>query len=256
MTSGAPAEASVDFYNQLLRLPCSDKEAIGHIEFRLRALRRKQPNELQTIVALLQALTMGGKTGEAIDTADHLWGQRDWLDTDRQLTFLAQLSSLGMFGRAKELAVKFLDVPGLCANPEFILLVVHIAVGAGDLDLMHTAADCEVDATLSRQIEAFVEELQRLGLDSHFERHQATVQNVIYGHQCSYLPIFYDAEAPELSVYVYANERREKRRLLENEIDDALADYFAEEGVDPGLFVPLITTQVLDISARHAPRIN
>ena len=256
MTSGAPAEASVDFYNQLLRLPGSDKEAIGHIEFRLRALQRKQPNDLRTMVALLQALTMGGKTGEAIVTADRIWGQRDRLDTDRQLTFLAQLCDLGMFGRAKDLAVKFLDVPGLRANPEFVSLVVHIAVGAGNLDLMRTAADCEADVTLSRQIESFVEELQRLGLYSHFERHQAIVQNVFYGHQCSYLPIFFDAETPELSVYVYANERRENRRLLENEIDDALANYFAEEGIDPGLFVPVITTQVLDISARDAPGSN
>lgn len=256
MTSGVPAEASVDFYNQLLQLPGSDKEAIGHIEFRLRALQRKQPNDLRTMVALLQALTMGGKTGEAIDTADRLWGQHDWLDSDRQLTFLAQLSDLGMFGRAKELVVKFLDTPGLSADPEFILLVVHIAVGAGDLDLMRTAAGWETHATLSRQIMSFVEELQRLGLVSHFERHQATVQSVVYGHQCSYSHIFYDAEAPELSVYVYANERRENRRLLENEIDDALANYFAEEGIDPGQFVPVITTQVLDISARHAPRSN
>ena len=256
MTSGAPAKASIDFYNQLLRLPCSDKEAIGHIEFRLRALRRKQPNDLQTMVALLQALTMGGKAGEAIETADYLWGERDWLDTDRQLTFLAQLSSLGILGRAKELAVKFLDAPGLCANPEFISLVVHIAVGAGDLDLMRTAVDCEMDATLSRQIESFVEELQRLGLDSHFEQHQATIRNVVHGHQCSYWPIFFDAEAPELSVYIYANKGREDRRLLENEIDDALAKYYVEQGVDPSLFVPLITTHVLDISARHAPRVN
>ena len=256
MTSGAPAKASVDFYNQLLRLPCSDKEAIGHIEFRLRALQRKQPNDLQTMVALLQALTMGGKTSEAIDTADYLWGQRDWVDADRQLTFLAHLSDLGMFDRAKELAVKFLDTPSLCADPEFMSLIIHIAIGSGDLDLMRTAADWELHAAPSRQIKSFVEELRRLGLDSHFERHQATVQNVIYGHQCSYLPIFYDAEAPELSVYVYANERREKRRLLENEIDDALANYFAEEGIDPDLFVPLITTQVLDISALHAPRTN
>lgn len=256
MTSGVPAEASVDFFNQLLRLPGSDKEAIGHIEFRLRALQRKQPSDLRTMVALLQALTMAGKTGEAIDTADYLWGQRDWLDTDRQLTFLTQLSDLGMFGRAKELAVKFLDAPGLRANPVFMSSIVHIAVGAGDLDLMRTVANWESHVTLSRQIESFVEELQRLGLDSHFERHQATVNSVIYGRQCSYWPIFYDAEAPELSVYVYADERREERRLLENEIDDALANYFAEEGIDPGLFVPVITTQVLDISARHAPGSN
>ena len=252
MTSGVPAEASVDFYNQLLQLPCSDTEAIGHIEFRLRALRRKRPNDLQTMVVLLQALTMGGKTGKAIDTADYLWGRRDWLDADRQLTFLAQLSDLGMFGRTKKLAAKFLDAPGLFADPAVVSLMLHVAVGAGDLGLMRTVAGGEMHATRSRQIKSFIEELQRLGLDSHFEQHQATVQNVIYGHQCSYWPIFYDAEGPELSVYVYANERREKRRLLENEIDDALANYFAEKGIDPSLFVPLITTQVLDISARHA----
>ena len=173
-----------------------------------------------------------------------------------RITFLAQLSDLGMFGRTKNLAAKFLDVPGLRADPAFVSLMLHVAVGAGDLDLMRTVAGWEMHATLLRQIKSFIEELHRLGLDSHFEQHQATVQNVIYGHQCSYWPIFYDAEAPELSVYVYANERRENRRLLENEIDDALANYFAEEGIDPGLFVPLITTQVLDISARHAPGKN
>lgn len=256
MTAGVPAEASIDLYNKLISLPCSHKEEIGHIEFRLRALTRKNPGDLRITVALLQALTMLGKAVEAIETADYLWGQRDWLDTEIQLTFLAQLSGLGMFDRAKELAASLLDKPDLRANPVFVELIIHVAVGAGDLDLLRTAADSQAHPAQSRQIKSFLEELQRLGLDSHFEQHQATVQNMIHGRQCSHLPIFFDAEAPELSVYIYVNETREERRILENKIDDALVKYYAEEGIDPWLFVPLITTHVLDISAGHPPRVN
>lgn len=256
MTSGVPAPASVDLFNKLIRLPGSNKQEIGQIEFRLRALQKKKPNDLRTAVALLQALAMLGKTSEAIDKANTIWQAVNWLDTDVQLTFFSHLADLGMFDRAKKLAASLLDKPGLRANPEFLGSIIVVAVGGGDLDLLRTATNLPLDPEISRRIESFMVELQRLELDSHFERYQANVRNVMYGHQCSYLPIFLDAEAPELSVYIYINKGREARRLLENEIDDALANYFAEEGVDPGLFVPLITTQVLDISARHAPRVN
>ncbi len=256
MTSGVPAPASVDLFNKLIRLPGSNKQEIGQIEFRLRALQKKRPSDLRTTVALLQALTMLGKTSEAIETADYLWGQRDWLDTETGRTFLENLTSLGMSDCAKELAVKFLDKPDLRTNQGFVELIIHIAVGAGDLALLRTVADWQVFPEVSRWIGSFVEELRRLGLDSQFKQHQAVVRNIAYGHQSSYLAIFFDAEAVELSVYIYVDEPREERRLLENEIDDALAKYYVEQGVDPSLFVPLITTHVLDISARHAPRVN
>ena len=256
MTSGVPAPASVDLFNKLIRLPGSNKQEIGQIEFRLRALQKKKPNDLRTAVAFLQALTMLGKTSEAIEKADTIWQAVNWLDTDVQLTFFGHLADLGMFDRAKELAASLSDKPGLRANPEFLGSIIQVAVGAGDLDLLRTATNLALDPKISRRIESFIEELQRLGLDSHFERYQATVRYVMYGHQCSYFPIFFDAEVPELSVYIYVNKGREERRLLEIEIDDALAKYYVEQGVDPSLFVPLITTHVLDISARHAPRVN
>ena len=72
MTSGVPAPASVDLFNKLIRLPGSNKQEIGQIEFRLRALQKKKPTDLRTTLALLQALTMLGKTSEAIETADYL----------------------------------------------------------------------------------------------------------------------------------------------------------------------------------------
>ncbi len=256
MTSGVPAPASVDLFNKLIRLPGSSKQEIGQIEFRLRALQKKKPNDLRTTVALLQALTMLGKTSEAIDKANTIWQAVNWLDTDVQLTFFGNLVDLGMFDHAKELAASLTDKPGLRANPEFLGLIIVVAVGGGDLDLLRTATNLPLGPEISRRIESFMEELQRLELDSHFEQYQANVRNVMYGHQCSYLSIFLDAEAPELSVYIYVNRGREARRLLENEIDDASTKYCVEQGLDPGLFVPLITTHVLDISARHPLRIN
>ena len=256
MTSGVPAQASVDLFNKLIRLPGSNKQEIGQIEFRLRALQKKRPNDLRTTVALLQALTMLGKTSEAIETADYLWGQRDWLGAEVQLTILVQLINLAMFDRAKELTARFLEQPELRLDPEFVGSIIHIAVGAGDIALLRTVADWQVFPEVSPRIGFFVEEVRRLGLDSQFKQHQAVVRNIAYGHQSSYLAIFFDAETVELSVYIYVDEPRKERRLLENEIDDALAKYYLEQGVEPGLFVPLITTQVFDISARHAPKAN
>ncbi len=55
---------------------------------------------------------------------------------------------------------------------------------------------------------------------------------------------------------MYVNKGREERRLLENEIDDALTKYCLDQGVDPGLFVPLITTHVHNVTARHAPGVS
>ncbi len=120
MTSGVPAQASVDLFNKLIRLPGSNKQEIGQIEFRLRALQKKKPNDLRTTVALLLALTMLGKTSEAIDKANTIWQAVNWLDTDVQLTFFGHLGDLGMFDPAKELAASLLEKPGLRANAEFL----------------------------------------------------------------------------------------------------------------------------------------
>ena len=168
------APTSIDLFNKLILLPGSNKQEIGQIEFRLRALQKKKPNDLRTTVALLQALTMLGKTSEAIETADYLWGQRDWLDAEIGRTFLENLASLGMSDRAKELVVKFLDKPDLRTNPGFVELIIHIAVGAGDLDLLRTAVNWQVHPEVCRRIESFIQEIRTLGLESHFEQHQTT----------------------------------------------------------------------------------
>ena len=82
------------------------------------------------------------------------------------------------------------------------------------------------------------------------------VRNAVYRQQCSYLAVFFDADGPELSVYIYMDKQREERRILESKIDDALLKYCADQGIDSSLFVPLITTNVLHVSAHHAPKVN
>jgi len=160
-----------------------------------------------------------------------------------------------MLDRAKELSAIILNTPALRADPEFVGFLIQAAVGAGDIELLKTISDWQVHPEISRRINLFVEELQRLGLEPHFKQHQSIVQSMVYGLQSSYLAIFFERETIELSVYIYVNETRDERRLLEDRIDDALAGYYRENGVGSGQFVPLITTHVLDISARHPPRI-
>lgn len=254
MTSGVPVEASIDLYNKLIALPYSEKQEIGQIEFRLRALKSKNPSDLRTTVAFLQALIMSGKTGEAVETADYLWSRRNWLDTDVQITFLGQLTDLGACSRAKELLLNLQERRILPDSPELLGFIVQISIGLGDIELLRTVVERPIHPDQSRQIKSFLHELKRLGLDSHFERHQAIIQDVVNGFQCGYSAIFFDTEAPELSIYIFVDEPREKRRHLENRIDDALLRYYSEQGLDPAAFVPLITTQILDTTVRHAPK--
>ena len=60
-----------------------------------------------------------------------------------------------MFDRAKELTARFLEQPELRLDPEFVGSIIHIAVGAGDLALLRTVADCQVFPEVPRRIGFF-----------------------------------------------------------------------------------------------------
>ena len=56
-------------------------------------------------------------------------------------------------------------------------------------------------------------------------------------------------EGLELTICFFMRADRKERRLLEQEIDDALIKYYADNKFDPAAYVPLVNTLVLDIAA-------
>lgn len=254
MPPGAPAPASIDLYNKLIHLPYSDTTSIGQIEFRLRQMRRKDSTDVRAAVALLQALLMSGKAEEAIELADWIWGVQSWLEYDTKETFSTQLIHLGHFDRSKEFIIPLIDAPEIKNRDELILWASYVATGLGDLQQLQKIAEKTPDRDLQMFIEAFRAKLLETDLERHFSKHQSIVHDVVFGHQCAYHvnPLEIDEE-PELSVYVFVDAPRLERRRLEDQIDAALETYYRDAGIDPGAYVPLITTSILNIAGCPPP---
>jgi hypothetical protein len=157
-----------------------------------------------------------------------------------------------MYDRARELASALLVERGDTPRPSLVGGAIQVAVGTGDVELLKKVPEWGISSDFRDQIEGFVSELQRAGLESHFARHQSIVHEIVSGDLCSHLGIFQKNDGRfELSVYIYVNEERSVRRGLEERIDAALAEYYTDQGLDPTAYVPLITTSVLDLTARH-----
>lgn len=261
MTSGVPVAASVELYNQLLSLPFSDREGIGRIEFRLRQLRRQMASDPRIAVATLQALLMAGKPGDALELADWIWDQRARLTPDVERTFGSQLMDLASYDRARSILEPKLAATDDALSSDLYPLIRYLAFGQGDLALLERVASVigrsavEHDRQAAEALAGFAAVVRDIGLERHFARHQGIVADILRGHQCTVHFLLVARErGPELIVYSYVAAGRAERRVLEARIDEALARYYEARGLPSAVHVPVITTNVIDLAACHAPK--
>lgn len=147
-----------------------------------------------------------------------------------------------------------IDASEIEISGQYILRSWYLATGLGDLDLIQKIAERTPDRKLRQFIEAFLAKLLKMDLATHFSKHQSVIRDVLFGHQCAYHVNALEVdEEPELSVYVFVDAPRLERRRLEDQIDAALETYYRDAGIDPGAYVPLITTSVLNIAGCSPP---
>lgn len=252
MPAPETAPAVVHLYNELNRLPWSERQRIEQIEWRLRQLRRHRPTDLRTAVALLYAVVRAGKAADAIELADWVWGLRQQIEDEVVYTYIAVLIHIGMYGRAATLTESLLrDSTGTKSKDVKDLLndYWHAAIGSGDPQMLRHLLTIAGETPSGRKIAAFLAALSEERFYEAFHDHQQIVQRTVFGMQCAYSSKLYHKEDDvELAVYIGVDAPRMQRRLLEAKIDDALDAFYASVGLPEGVHVPLVTTTILELS--------
>ncbi len=248
MSAAQPASESVNSFNALIQLPFEKRDEIRALEWKLRGLHRKSPSDMETAVALLVALIMVGNAYEAHKLASRIFDQRQLLSQHTELTLVNSFVSLGLFERF--FAFSNAKEESLRNDPTQIARAFVAAYGLGDISRIRQLASISDNLERKRLSENFLSCLSSHNLDTHFSGHQNTVQEVMGGRYTEYHAFPSEGGNGELEVIIFVDAETKERRLMENEIDDALASYYEGLGVDPMLHTKAITTLVMDISSR------
>lgn len=244
--------SAAELHHRLVALPLSAQEEIRAIEWQLRLLHRRAPDDPVAAVALLDAFVRGASLPEAILLADRLWGARGRLDEADALAFIDCLSALGSFERALRLAWEMPDGDLRRRAGRARMLA---ALGQGDMAAAR--AGC-VAAGLEKplfRLNTFDAALEVWSLVEHFPAHQSIVNAMTRGRQVGFEAHLTPAdvgEGVEFAAHILVPAPAEERRRLEADIDAALARHYVGAGMNPGAYAPLVTALVLDPAARRA----
>ena len=242
MPSPAAAKESVTLYNELVHLDMVEQERIRAIAWRLRLLSRKRQHDLTIKVALLQALVMSGAAAEALVLSDKIWAARGQLPDEQRYTFADCLRDLGEFEKSLELVV------GLAPSTDLPALITQNLVGSGDISALRESSKLSGGEPTAR----FLRKLEEKGIASHFADHQRIVNQHLRGTAAlrhSFIVEAEEADAPELVNYAFADLDRDARRKLEDQIVDALMDYYRRSGLAGDVFIPELVVILLPLAA-------
>lgn len=251
MPSASPAEAAVEFHNQLVHLPYTEQEAIRQITWKLRQLHSKNRHDAATAVALVEALAMSGEAEEAAETADLVWGWRDQIEHQYLASFAHSLVGLGMYERAIALAQHLGE--GGRAPPDVVSALLGAAIGIGDAAILQELSSKGTVPNGADAHSTLLTEFESANLTIAFKNTQRSIAGLTRGVQVAYAALFTATEeGPELATFVFVALPRKERRELEQAIDDATDRELSELGLPPGAMLPMVTTTVLPHTAHWA----
>lgn len=221
----APAERKVvQLYNELICLPCDQEERIRAIAWQLRGLHRQQPHEIDIRVALAQATAMSGDAEEARAIAFALWHHRARMDGAVLWSYAECLLDLAMYEKAAEVLERF---AGQAALERISAALRDVAIGRGDATFfagLMTGAAPELVPLLQLLVRH----------SDYFRARQAAVRRVVEGRQVAYettLVLSDYGSDGEINIGIFVAGDVAERRMLEQRIDDAVAQVSAEFGV-------------------------
>lgn len=255
MVTGQPAKSTINLFNNLIKLPYSERDEIRALEWQLRSLHKRTPSDTEATVALLEALIMIGNAEEAHSLAEQVWNAKNILEPQVKDAFIGQLTGLGMFERHFEMIQPIKHLWKTHEN--FVAFSLSSAFGLGDVKRLKEIADNISDKTLIKKIGLFVSQLGDLGLLDYFPQHQAIVNKIMSGQYTDYIACLDSNEGdekPRLDVMFFVDSNRQERRLMEQTIDDALLKLNTSQEIDPHLHTDVITTMVIDLVAHWPPK--
>ena len=237
MAAPISAEESVGLHNRLMNLSFEEELAeIEGIQWRLQTVIRRQPGNVGARVALIKAFRTGGKREDAVDQASFVTNSCSSLDTQEMETYVSELVGLGLYDRAKPLFARELS-KGL--NSRLSGLALLAAVASGDLPWLRQISCIDGDDNHAAD---YLEVVEGSGLADHFGNHQGIVSSIVGPRQCRVaVDLSYDPDEPDelpgIVTYTFIPEIRAVRRELEQEIHEALENYYATHGLAPGIYI-------------------
>lgn len=233
MSGAVPAEEAIVLWNNLFEVSPANEFVIIQTVSRLEKLRRTQPNNLMARVALLKGYTLLGKVEFAIDLADGIWNVRSLLAPSVAASFATLIYHLGMYERFLELAVDTsLDAALIERKQSQMKPIVFWRLG--DLDKVRQCADSFVVNTIGRpDLNAFLLELERRGLNGHFGAHQRIIREETIRQQVAstVFGIKDESDQTEICTIIYTPDTYKDRVAREDRIRNRLHSYYAQRGL-------------------------
>src|SRR5208337_330305 len=96
VTVPQPKDVTVEFFNEMGRLPLSRQDRIAQIAFQLRGMRAKAPSDLELKEAYLYAVLMRGDREGGIALVNDLWPARMALTARARFSFAIILDRIGL----------------------------------------------------------------------------------------------------------------------------------------------------------------
>ncbi len=247
MAAPVPAEKATDLHNKLLNLSIDEDLAeIENIQWQLRSVVRRQPENIGARVALIEAFRTGGNRADAVEQASRVFQRQSSLETQELETYFVELVGLGMYDRAKPL----LD-QGRSTQRNACLSVVArcAAVASGDIPWLEQLGSRDDD---TNEANRYLKIINGSGLAEHFRDHQRIVNGIVGPQQCSVaVSIDCDPDEPDdlpgIVTYFFVPKGRSERRELERDLHAGLEDYYADRNLAPGIYIGHLHTMLTDI---------
>ena len=166
MAAPVPAEESVNLHNRLLDLSFEEDLAeIEQIQWRLKTVVSRQPDDVDARVTLIEAYRSGGSRAGAVDLANQVFQHHASLELRLLETYLAELVGLGLYDRAKPLFMQLASdrTPG--RNSSLLANASCAAVASGDVSWLEEIASVDDDTCPAVQ---YLDVIKRSGLAEHF----------------------------------------------------------------------------------------
>ncbi|MEI8395590.1 MAG: hypothetical protein WCF85_12690 [Rhodospirillaceae bacterium] len=214
-----------------------DGPRLKQYEWRLRILRKKQPNDVGVLVSLAAVLIMQGERDQAMPLLDAAWSLRSSA-TRPDYTALANVYIIvGNLDRARQLGQELIERFNIIDNSFTLRTLAALCFVVGDIPSLKKLSPLIAAINEFNAAEVYLSAINAYGLAPHIAEHQRLIHSAIQPAPCWYdLELYIDPEDGEWTICVKYAVRCdwEKAMNLEFKGTEVLMDYYKAQGIKPG----------------------
>lgn len=247
MATPAPAEKSLELYNDLLAIPVNERpEDAEKLLWQLRALCKSTPGNFPALVALIQGALMTGQRDEAAENLERAWGLRQGQEPQVVFTFAGHLVDIGQYGRAKTVLCELLAQPAIRSNAKHLNLAYQCAVPSGDVEWWREIMEISRDLGDTVDYEVWDRTVKDFDLSKYLPNHFEIVHGFVAAQQCAVIVHQYIGPTDHFcfDVLYYLPLDRKDRVELNFQIDQALCDHYEKLELEPAWYVDVINVSI------------